>query len=198
MLSYINRLYNFIVKYIPEGSTVLDLGCGDGSLLKRLVDEKKVKGTGIDISGTNLNKALGKGLSVLQADLDEGLQDYQNNFFDYIVLSHTLQALQKPALLINEMLRVGKKGLVTFPNFAHFGVRLQLLFRGRMPKSKMLPYDWYNTPNIHLLSIKDFKKFCRKRKIKIVSTYYFNSRSWRIPSFLANLLATHSVFVIKK
>ncbi|MFC1517232.1 methionine biosynthesis protein MetW [Candidatus Margulisiibacteriota bacterium] len=198
MSNSVERLYRFVEDLIPEGSCLLDLGCGDGSLLELLVKEKKVKGTGIDISGTDLNKAMAKGLSVIQANIDKGLQDYKSNSFDYVVLSYTLQELLKPALVVNEMLRVSKRAIVTFPNFGHWYIRFSLLLTGRMPKSKILPYEWHNTPNIHLLTIKDFKRFCRKRNIKVIQTYYFNSWSITLPSFLANLFATHSVFVIKK
>ena len=198
MQNYIDNLYRFIVKNIPEGSRVLDLGCGDGTLLELLEKEKKVQATGIDISGSDLNKALAKGLSVLQADIDKGLQDYNDDSFDYVLLSYTLQELQKPALVVNEMLRVGKQAIVTFPNFGHWSVRLSFFLRGRMPKSRVLPYEWYNTPNIHLLTIKDFKSFCQKREIKIIKKFAFNSRSLQMPGFLANLFATHCVFIIKK
>jgi methionine biosynthesis protein MetW len=198
MERYINQLYRFLIKHIPPKATVLDLGCGDGALLEMLVKEKKVKGTGIDISGPDLNKALSKGLSVLQADLDKGLQDYKSKSFDYVVLSSTLQVLHKPALVVNEMLRVGKNAIVVFPNFGHWWIRLTLLLAGRMPKSRVLPYEWFNTPNIHLLTMKDFKVFCSKRNIRIIRSECFNSWSIRVPNFLANLLASNCLFIIKK
>ncbi len=198
MQRYINQLYKFLMKHIPNGVSVLDLGCGDGTLLKMLVDEKQVQATGIDIAGPELTKALGKGLSVLQADLDMGLLDYKSRSFDYVVLSHTLQVLKKPALVINEMLRVGKNAIVTFPNFGHWSIRLALLFTGRMPKSRVLPYEWFNTPNIHLLTMKDFRKFCRKRGIRTIKAECFNAWSFRVPMFLANLFATNCLFIIKK
>lgn len=195
---HIAQLYRFLMKHIPKYASVLDLGCGDGTLLKMLVDERQVRATGIDISGNELNKALAKGLSALQADLDKGLQDYKNKSFDYVILSHTLQVLRKPALVINEMLRVGKNAIVIFPNFGHWSIRLALLFGGRMPKSRVLPYEWFNTPNIHLLTMKDFRTFCSKRGIKTTKAECFNSWSMRVPMFLANLFATNCLFIIKK
>lgn len=158
--------YSIITDMIESDSTVLDLGCGDGVLLKMLKD-KKINARGIDINQDNIVKCLEKGLSVFQGDIDEGLHEYPDKSYDYVILNQTLQSTQKPDYVIEEMLRVGKKIVVSFPNFAYWKVRFYLFFKGRMPKSKILPFEWYNTPNIHLLTIKDFYDFTKKHNIKI-------------------------------
>lgn len=158
--------YSIISDMISSGSTVLDVGCGDGTLMKMLQD-KKIYVTGIDIDQDNIIKCLEKGLSVIQGDIDEGLQGYPDKSYDYVVLNQTLQSTEKPDFVIQEMLRVGKKVVVSFPNFAYWKVRFYLMFNGKMPKSKILPFEWYNTPNIHLLTIKDFYDFAKKYNFKI-------------------------------
>lgn len=158
--------YSIITDMISSHSTVLDVGCGDGTLMK-LLQEKNVHSCGIDINQDNIIKCLEKGLSVIQGDIDEGLQGYPDKSYDYVVLNQTLQSTEKPDYVIQEMLRVGKKVVVSFPNFAYWKVRFYLMFCGKMPKSKMLPFEWYNTPNIHLLTIKDFYDFTKRHNFKI-------------------------------
>ena len=158
--------YSIITDMIKSGESVLDVGCGDGSLMKMLV-EKSVHVTGIDIEQDNIVKCLEKGLSVIQGDIDEGLQGYPDKSYDYVVLNQTLQSTEKPDYVIQEMLRVGKKVVISFPNFAYWRVRFCLMFSGKMPKSKMLPFEWYNTPNIHLLTIKDFYDFAKRHSFNI-------------------------------
>ena len=158
--------YSIITDMISSESTVLDVGCGDGTLMKMLQD-KKIYVTGIDIDQDNIIKCLEKGLSVIQGDIDEGLQGYPDKSYDYVILNQTLQSTEKPDFVIQEMLRVGKKVVVSFPNFAYWKVRFYLMFNGKMPKSKILPFEWYNTPNIHLLTIKDFYDFAKKYNFKI-------------------------------
>ena len=158
--------YSIITSLIPVGSTVLDVGCGDGTLMKMLV-EKNIHTTGIDIDQKNIIKCLEKGLSVIQGDIDEGLQGYPDKSYDYVILNQTLQSTEKPDFVIQEMLRVGKKVFISFPNFAYWRVRFYLMFQGKMPKSNILPFEWFDTPNIHLLTIKDFYDFAKRFDFKI-------------------------------
>lgn len=161
--------YSIIQNLIEENSTILDLGCGDGTLME-LLKNKNIKVQGIEINQDNVIKCLEKGLSVIQGDIDKGLKEYLDKTYDYVILNSTLQSTQKPDYVIREMLRVGKKIIVSFPNFAYWRVRFYLFFKGKMPKSKMLPFEWYNTPNIHLLTIEDFYEFSKKNNIKIEKT----------------------------
>lgn len=193
--------YNHIVQLIENGTKVLDLGCGDGTLLKKLIDEKKVYGKGIEINQENVIQSLHKGLSVIQGDIDEGLEDFSDNEMDYVILNQTLQSTQNPDFVIKEMLRVGKNAVVSFPNFAYWRIRFYLLFKGKMPKSKMLPFEWYDTPNIHLLTVRDFFDYCEKRNIKISKSILtrrgkiVNSRFRKI---FADIFAEEVIFVIHK
>jgi len=158
--------YSIILDMISSDLSVLDVGCGDGTLMKML-SEKGVHTTGIDINQDNIIKCLEKGLSVIQGDIDEGLQGYPDKSYDYVVLNQTLQSTEKPDFVIQEMLRVGKKVVISFPNFAYWRVRFYLMFQGKMPKSNILPFEWYDTPNIHLLTIKDFYDFAKRHNFKI-------------------------------
>jgi methionine biosynthesis protein MetW len=159
---------------VQPGTRVLDLGCGDGELLRMLVDRKKVTARGVEISKEGVRQCVAKGLAVHHADLDEGLGDYPDASFDYVILSQTLQTVHRPELVIQEMLRVGRTGIVSFPNFGYWQVRLQLLVTGRMPKNDYLPYEWYNTPNIHLLTVSDFHAFCSALGIAVRSAQYLD------------------------
>jgi len=159
--------YNEIIKEIEPGSTVLDLGCGNGELLFRLKSERQVQGSGVDIEEKMVRQCIARGLSIFQGNLDEGLKDYGTNSYDYVILNQTLQVTYRPLLLLQEMLRVGKRTIISFPNFGYYKVRLQLLLTGRMPVTKGLPYRWHNTPNIHLCTRKDFVVECRSRNIAI-------------------------------
>jgi methionine biosynthesis protein MetW len=158
-----------IADMVPEGSRVLDVGCGDGALLHLLSAYRKVDGRGIEISQKGVNECVAKGLAVVQGDADSDLVDYPDSAFDFVILSQTLQAIEKPREVLEHMLRIGKRAIVSFPNFAHWRVRLELLFRGRMPTSRALPFEWYNTPNIHLCSIGDFVDLCKTLGIDIES-----------------------------
>jgi len=148
-----------ITGIVPSGSRVLDLGCGDGSLMVHLRDEKACKVRGIEILPDRVSTAIGRGLSVIQRDLDEGLSAFSDRSFDVVVLSQTLQVVRRPAFVLSEMLRVGKIGVLTFPNFGYWRIRAYLALRGRMPVSKSIPYTWYDTPNIHHTTLKDFRDF---------------------------------------
>ena len=193
--------YNHIVPLIENGAKVLDLGCGDGTLLKKLIDEKNVHGKGIEINQENVIQSLHKGLSVIQGDIDEGLEDFSDNEMDYVILNQTLQSTQNPDFVIKEMLRVGKNAVVSFPNFAYWRIRFYLLFKGKMPKSKMLPFEWYDTPNIHLLTVRDFFDYCEKRDIKIsksILTRRGKIVNSRFKKTFADIFAEELIFVIHK
>lgn len=159
---------SLIRQWIKPGARVLDLGCGDGALLKTLQEEQGVKGYGLEIDPENIIQCIRNGVNVIQANLDAGLSDFDNQAFDYVIMTQTLQALHYPDQLLEEMLRVGREGIVTFPNFGNWRVRLQLALGGRMPVSKALPAEWYNTPNIHLCTLKDFESLCTQRNIRIL------------------------------
>jgi len=155
-----------IANWIPFGAKVLDLGCEDGSLLKFLEGSLEVKGYGIEKDDAHWLNTLKQGINVIQMDLESGLSGFESQSFDVVVLSQTLQAMRNTEKIVHEMLRVGKEAIVTFPNFGYWRHRIQLI-QGQMPVSKSLPYEWYNTPNIHLCTIKDFDDFCAKNKIGI-------------------------------
>lgn len=192
--------YKQITKLIEKGSKILDLGCGDGFLFKKLVDEKEVTGVGIEINQDEVIKSIEKGLSVIQADLDKGLKQFEDKTFDYAILNQTLQSTERPDYVLDEMLRVSKKAIVAFPNFAYWRVRFYLFFKGKMPKSKALPYEWYNTPNIHLNTIEDFFEFCKSRGINIIDSIYLAKRRARkgISKPLANFFSEEAIFVLSK
>ncbi len=156
-----------IAKWIRPEAKVLDLGCGDGSLLRHLNEARGVTGYGMEIDDANVLACVGNGVNVLQYDLESGLSGFENGSFDYVILSQTLQAIRHTERIVNEMLRVGREGIVTFPNFGYWRPRLQVL-TGNMPVSKALPYEWYDTPNIHLFTIDDFEQFCAKHGIRIL------------------------------
>lgn len=152
-----------ISEWIEPGARILDLGCGDGALLDHLAKTRNVRGYGLEIDPTKLAACVARGVNVIQADVDDGLRDFATDSFDYVVLTQTLQALVRPDLALTEILRVGRRAIVTFPNFGHWQVRLQLL-RGRMPLTSALPEQWYDTPNIHLCTVRDFEALCAERR----------------------------------
>lgn len=158
-----------ISEWIEPGSRVLDLGCGDGTLLAHLQAHRDVDGYGLEIDPNNLVACIQRGINVIQSDLDAGLTDYfDDDSFDYVVMTQTLQAMHFPSRLLREMLRVGRQGIVTFPNFGHWQSRTQLALGGHMPISRALPNEWYDTPNIHLCTLKDFEELCRELNIAIL------------------------------
>lgn len=160
--------FRYIVDMVEPGSSVLDLGCGEGYLLKALQTEKRARVQGIEFSDTAIQECVAKGLFVFHGDLDEGLADFNDSSLDYVILTSTIQVLHRPDFLIKEAARVGKQCIISIPNFAFWRDRLQLLFWGRMPKTKSLPYEWYDTPNIHLTTIQDFRVFCREHGLEIL------------------------------
>ena len=186
--------HEIICHIVEEGCKVLDLGCGEGDLLKLLGDRRKVQGTGVEVSEQKVYECIHKGLSVHHGDIDEGLSDYPDKSFDYVILSETLQEVHKPRLVIKDMLRVGKKGIVSFPNFGFWKGRLQLLFLGRSPMTQTLPFDWYETPNIHFFTIKDFFHFCERERVQVVqSVFIYKGREITL---LPNLLADSALFIL--
>jgi methionine biosynthesis protein MetW len=192
--------HSLISRFVKPESKVIDLGCGDGELLFLLKKEKKVTAKGIDIKEEKIEKCLEKGLSVVQLDIEKGLKDYKNNTFEYVILNDTLQTVNHPIDVLNESVRIGKKVIITFPNFAHFSIRFSLLITGRMPKSKTLPYEWYNTPNIHLFTIKDFRDLCERNNFKIIKSLFFNSKNGKgnIVNSRPNFSAKNALFIITK
>lgn len=193
--------YSIITDMIEQGAKVLDLGCGNGNLLAQLIKEKEIKGLGVEINQDKVVSALEKGLSVIQGDIDAGLKDFCDKEYDWVILNQTLQSTEKPDFVIDEMLRVGEKVVVSFPNFAYWKVRFYLFFAGRMPKSKILPYEWFDTPNIHLLTVNDFYDFCKKRDIKIEDAIYMSKAKVSKNFFtktLSNFFAEEVIFVISR
>lgn len=180
-----------IAAWIKPGAKVLDLGCGDGSLLRYLQDTRDTRGYGVDISDANILACIRNGVNVIQSDLESRLSGFESESFDYVILSQTLQAMRHAEDLIKEMLRVGRQGIVSFPNFGHWLNRLQIL-AGHMPMSETLPYQWFDTPNIHLCTIKDFEAFCRQHGVHILQRRVMRNGS--VVSFLPNLLGTLAVY----
>ena len=193
--------YDLVLDEIPEHAKVLDLGCGDGSLLTILQEKKKVKGYGVEISEEGVYLCVEKGLYCYQADIDDGLSDYKDGSFDYVILNQTIQNTKRPDYVINEVLRIGKKAIISFPNFAYISTRSYLMFRGTMPVNELLPYEWYESPNIHLLTISDMKKMAGAFSFRILSEKNFSSSGngkSRLVRCFPNLLAQYGFFVIEK
>jgi len=186
-----------IQEWIKPESRVLDLGCGDGSLLHFLQKSKKVRGVGLEIDAANIELCLKNGVSVIEQDLNSSLENFRSNSFDTVLLAQTLQALSKPDVLVDEMLRIGKNGIVTFPNFGNWKSRFYLWCNGRMPVSKFMPHQWYNTPNIHFCTVKDFDALCAERNITVLTRTVVDSRhrgSWYMrawPNFLGEIAIYH-------
>lgn len=186
-----------IARWIEPGSRVLDLGCGDGALLAWLRGQKGVEAIGLEIDAANIERCLGAGVAVIEQNLNEGLSNFESGSFDTVLLAQTLQALDNPAELVEEMLRIGRNGIVTFPNFGNWKSRLDLLLRGRMPVSEFMPHAWHNTPNIHFCTVRDFDALCRDRNIRVLARTVVNSRhegSWAMrawPNFLGEIAIYH-------
>lgn len=191
-----------IADLIEPDSRVLDVGCGDGQLLDFLVNEKGVAGRGLEISREGVNNCLTRGLSVVQGDAEEDLNYYPDNAFDFVILSQTLQATNRPDLLVQDLLRIGKRVVVSFPNFGYWKVRNHLFFKGRMPVNENLPYEWYNSPNKHFCTIKDFLIMCEEMGVTIERSIALDgkgrSRRVRTNIFLANLLGEQGFFLLHK
>lgn len=165
--AYIRPDFDVVTHWVPQGATVLDLGCGDGELLARLIRERNAQGYGVEIADAGVLASMQRGLNIVQADIEGGLNLFGDAAFDVVILSQTLQATRHTEALVNEVLRVGKSAIVTLPNFGHWSVRWQLGIGGRMPVSKRLPYEWYDTPNVHFSTIRDFDVFCAEKGIAV-------------------------------
>lgn len=188
--------HDVICNIVEPRSRVLDLGCGSGNLLALLRDRKQVKGQGIERSEEAIFRCVEKGLSVFHMDFDSGLSSYTDHSFDYVILNQSLQETLHLEYVLNEALRVGKKVIVGFPNFANFRARFQLFFKGRTPVTRTLPYLWYNSPNLHFLTISDFRQFTLERDIEILDSRYLDRQSE--VRLLPNLLAVSAVFVLAR
>ena len=186
--------------WISRDSKVLDLGCGDGSLLNDLRKEKSASGLGIEIDAEKIKSCLKKGISVIEQDIDSGLENFGNQSFDYVVMSQSIQALKKPEVALEEIVRIGKECIVSIPNFANIRCRLQLFFKGQMPVSSALPHDWYSTPNLHLCSLEDFEKLCNKSNIKIVERKLskINGEESILMKLLPNLFSEVALYKLVK
>lgn len=198
-----HRQDHLIIKsMIHEGARVLDIGCGDGALLELLRETKNVDGRGIEISQKNVNQSVARGLSVIQGDADRDLANYPDASFDYAVLSLTIQATKNPRTVLEQLLRIGEHAIVSFPNFGHWLIRWQLLALGRMPVTDKLPEQWYDTPNIHFCTIRDFVTLCETINAKVERSLAINRKgvelSENTPLFLQNLIGREAVFMLTK
>jgi methionine biosynthesis protein MetW len=194
--------FKVIANSIQKNKSILDIGCGDGELMKFIYENISNKIRGLEISKDNVQICIQKGLTVIEGNAEMDLQQFPSNSFDYVILSQTLQAFLNPEKVINDLLRIGKTSIVTIPNFGYWKVRFNLLFKGTMPVTKTLPNEWYNTPNLHMCSIKDFVNFCNKRKINLFKSLALtNNKVSSINKFnlnFKNLTSELGIFLIEK
>ena len=188
---------SIIQQWVKPNSQVLDLGCGEGELLNFLKTEKGVRGYGLEINAVKITQCIKNGINVIEQNLDAGLSNFKDNSIDTVIMAQALQAVQSPDVLVDEMLRIGNQAIVTFPNFGYWRTRLYLLLKGRMPMSESLPYNWYDTPNIHLCTFKDFEQLCHNKGIRILNKTVVDddhNEHWRIglwPSMLGETAVYH-------
>lgn len=189
-----------IDQWIKPDSRVLDLGCGDGTLLRYLADHKNVRAYGLEISPAGIQACVEKGVNVIEQNLDDGLKNFDDDSFDTVIMSQTLQTMRYPKAMLAEMTRIGKEGIVTIPNFGHWRARLQLLFRGRMPVSDLLPYEWYDTPNIHFCTFLDFEILCAEMNLEVVDKAVVaeRSRGKGLSQLNPNLFGETGIFRVRK
>ena len=182
-----------IAELVNPGARVLDLGCGEGDLLEHLQKNKQVNGYGLEIDAANITTCLGKGVNVIEQDLDQGLGNFATDSFDMVVMTETLQSVKAPELMLDEMLRIGGECVVTFPNFGHWRCRAYLALNGRMPIAEHLPHSWYDTPNIHLCTFKDFERLCQTKRLRIIERFVVDDRHLtrplmnRLPNIFGNI-----------
>ncbi|MDO9317933.1 MAG: methionine biosynthesis protein MetW [Gammaproteobacteria bacterium] len=191
---------DIIQHWIAPGSRVLDLGCGDGGLLEYLKNTRQISEIGLEIDANNIQKCLSKGVNVIEQNLNKGLQNFGDKSFDTVLLTQTLQAVNYPDVVIDEMLRIGRNCIVTFPNFGNWRSRLYLLRKGRMPVSKFMPYQWYDTPNIHFCTVRDFDVLCREKGIKVITRTvvdHLHQGNWYIKLW-PNLLGETAIYHISR
>jgi len=188
--------YAIIGEIVEPNTKVLDLGCGEGELLEWLAKYKRVDARGVELSGVKVQRAIARGVSVFQCDIDEGLADYPDQAFDYVILSQTLQETRHPREVIREMLRVGRRAIVAFPNFGHWRVRLSMLFSGGAPRTTLFPYAWYESPNIHFLTVHDFEELAELESLVVERRYYLAGH--RKTAWLPNLTAEVAVFLVRR
>jgi methionine biosynthesis protein MetW len=191
--------YDLILKEIPEHARVLDLGCGEGDLLSLLVSEKQIEAHGVEISQSGVAECVRKGLYVSQGDIDEGLSNYRDNSFDYVIINQTLPNTRNPEFVMKEIMRIGKRSIVSFPNFVYIPIRFHMLFTGTLPTTKALPFSWYDSPNFHFISIRDFRHYCEIRGYPIKKEMHFCTRatghSHQI-HWMTNLCAEYGLFIL--
>jgi methionine biosynthesis protein MetW len=192
--------FKIIANLLPPQSRVLDVGCGDGTLIKELINKKNIDARGIELGEENVKQCISKGLSVIEGNAETELNQFPDKAFDFVILSQTLQAFYQPENVLEQLLRIGHKVIISIPNFGYWQVRAKLLFFGKMPVTNSLPYSWYDTPNLHMCSIKDFYEFCEKKKIKIDKVIGINSEKissiYRINLEMKNLLSEVGIFLI--
>jgi methionine biosynthesis protein MetW len=188
--------YAIIGDIVEPGTKVLDLGCGGGELLEWLAENKGVEARGVEISGEKVRRAIARGVSAYQGDIDNGLADYPAQAFDYVILSQTMQETRHPRQVLAEMLRIGRRAIVAFPNFGHWRMRLSMLASGRAPRTKLFPYQWYESPNIHFLTVHDFEDLAAVEGLTVERRYFLAGR--RKVTLLPNLLAEVAVFLVRR
>jgi methionine biosynthesis protein MetW len=188
--------YRVFANWIFDGASVLDLGCGDGELLAFLIQTRHVRAQGIELSEQAILRCVAEGLSVFQQDIDTGLSEYVDNSFDYVILNQTLQQVKKPDLALKEALRVGKKTIVGIPNFAYYKARARIFFKGRVPVTAALPFQWYDTPNLHFLSLNDFRDYCKNKNIQVERAFFKSGN--RQVKFLPNMFGEYGFFLLSK
>ena len=192
---------DLVARMVPAGSRVLDLGCGDGDLLAELIASRGCRGQGVEVSREALHACVERGVPVVEADIDRGLPEFEDGSFDVVVLSQTLQAVHRPALVLRELTRVGRLGIVSFPNFGHWRLRVQLVARGKMPVTRTLPYRWYETPNIHLCTVHDFEALARAEGLTLLDRRLLDASGGAAPARARrrpNLLAAGAAYLLRR